>query len=222
MPDAACPSVPTESLPPTTVPASFLNCSYMVQFQSQGMCLLCQAFPAGKVPVNPTRASARLAHRCTDQHFQFCFPQKRSDSGDVTDASLAGSRRCGCSQAPAAGVSLKPTKGMPAWQSSICPPLAPQSDLVAFQPFSFLLSIVALASVLYVRPQWTKVIPSETQPASVNSNYCGPLCKCVFWQVPGPSCGGTTHALETTMPVPSTLCRWPYPFFFLIFSFHSN
>lgn len=154
MPDAACPSAPTESLPPTVAPASFLNCNYMVQFQSHGTCLLCQAFPAMKAPVNPTRLSVRLAQCCTDQHFQeFCFLQKQSDSGDVTDASLAGSRRRGCSQAPGAGVSLKPPKGMPAWQSSICPTLAPQSDLVAFQPFCFLLSIVVLTSVLYFRPQ---------------------------------------------------------------------
>ena len=142
-----------QSLPPTTAPASFLSCNYMVQFQSQGTCAL-PSLSSHEGPSESYKALCEDGHCCTDQHFQeFCSPQKRSDSGDGTDASLAGSRSRGCSQAPVAGVSLKPPKGMPAWQSSICPALAPQSDLVAFQPFCFLLSIVVLTSVLYFRPQ---------------------------------------------------------------------
>lgn len=104
-----------------------------------------------KAPMNPAGPPVRLAYCFTYQCFQeFCFPQKRVDSGDVTDAVPAGSTCCGCSQAPMAGISLKPPRCRPAWHSSICPAWAPQSDLVAFQPFFFLPSIaVPLTSVLY-------------------------------------------------------------------------
>lgn len=60
----ACPmlhaQVFLQSLPPTTAPASLLNCNYTVQFQSQRT-VLCQAFPATKAPVSPTRPSVRMA-----------------------------------------------------------------------------------------------------------------------------------------------------------------
>lgn len=140
-----------QSLPPTTVPAAFLSCNYMVKLQSQGHVLLCQAFSAVKAPVSPTRLSARPAHCCMEQRFrEFCFPQKRRDSGDTADAE---SRHHGCNWGRVARVTLKPLKGTPAWKSSICPALAPVPDLVAFKPFSFLLSTVVLTSVLYFRPQ---------------------------------------------------------------------
>jgi len=136
----------------TSCHCAWLSCNYAVRLQFQGMCLLCQAFPAMEAPENPTRPSMRPAH--PDQHFQeFCFPQIWSDLGDVAGISLAGSRWRGCSQALVAGMSLKPPKGVPAWPSSIRTALAPQSDLVAFQPFCFLRSVVVLTSVFYCRPQ---------------------------------------------------------------------
>lgn len=152
MPNAACPSVPT-------VVTSHHCACLSPQLQLHGPvpvtadCAL-PSLSSHEGPSESYKALCEDGHHCTDQHFQdFCSPQKWSGSGDSTDASLAGSRSRGCSQAPVAGVSLKPPKGMPAWQSSICPALAPQSDLVAFQPFCFLLSIVVLTSVLYFRPQ---------------------------------------------------------------------
>lgn len=147
MPDAACLSVPTESYH-----QPLLCCLFpQVQFHSPvSVTKNVSALLSLSVPP-PTGPSVRLAHLCTDQCFQeFCFPQQRGNSGHVTDTALAGSRSCGCTQAPVAGVNLKPPRCKPAWQSCICPAWAPQSDLVAFQPFSFLPSkAVQLTSVLY-------------------------------------------------------------------------
>lgn len=116
MPDAACPSVPTESLPPTTTPASFLNGSYTVQFWLEGRYLLYQACPALKAPVNPTRPSVRPAHGCTDQPFQELEKNPRA---------LQGHQMPWLQPGPCSRRTLKPPKGTPAWQSSISPALAP-------------------------------------------------------------------------------------------------
>lgn len=129
--------------------ASFLKCNSMGQFQAPRMCLLCWVLLVWRPQWIPQ--DHLWGQPITDQCFQeFCLPQQRGDSGDVTDAAPAGSRCCGCSKAPVEGISLKPPRCQPAWHSSICPAWAPQLELVAFQPFSFLPSTaVPLTSVLY-------------------------------------------------------------------------
>lgn len=113
MPDAAYPSVLTDSLSPTAAPASLHNHNYMVGSSHKDVSSW-PSLSAVKAVVTPTRPWARLAHRCVDHHLQeCCFTQKWS-----------GSPQQGASAA--AEGSPKPHKGMPARQGSTCPALAPQ------------------------------------------------------------------------------------------------
>lgn len=152
MPDPVCLRVPTESLPATAVlPLSSSTIPWASFSHQEGVCSADSFWFEGLNESHRTPCEASPAHGCAEQCFQeFWFPQQRGDSGDVTDAALAGSRCCGCSQAPVTGMSLKPPRCQPAWHSSVCPAWAPQSDLMAFQLFSFLASIaVPLTSVLH-------------------------------------------------------------------------
>lgn len=99
MPNAACPSAHAELSPPTTAPSCLFP-----SFQLHGL-VSCTGDVSGLPSLSSWECPSvsHKDHQCSDQHFQeFCFLQKSRDSGDFLDASLARSRCCICSQAPAA------------------------------------------------------------------------------------------------------------------------
>lgn len=201
MPDAACLSVPTESSPGTAGLPLSSSAMPWSNFSHKGGVCSAESSWLWRPHESPAE---RLSHHCPG----VLFSTAKGRFGGCHRPALTGSRRCGCSQAPVAGISLKPPRCKPAWHSSLCSAWLPQSDLVAFQPFSFLPSVAApLTSVLF-RYVETKVITCETQQLSLNSNHSRPLCKCGFWQMPGPSCWlNYSCSLEGTMPIPNTPCN---------------